>query len=72
MQWVISVALAIHAFFCFFEPLLPQPIASASLSPSGTWQLLWRDGDTADKTAYNAWSIPAVLMPIAESLDATH
>ena len=51
-------AQAIHAFSCLFEPLLPQPIASASLSPSGTWQLLWRDGDTAGRSAHNACSIP--------------
>ena len=54
----VAVALVRHACSYFFGVLLSQPIASASLSPSGTWLLLWRDDDTAGKNAHNDWSSP--------------
>ena len=72
MQTVVAAAQARHACSYFFGILLFQPIASASLSPSGTWLFLWRDGDTSCKTAHNAWSIPSNLMPTAGNLGATH
>ena len=68
MQTAVTADLVIPVCFCF---CLSQPIASASLCPSGTWVLLWRDGDTAGRNAHIAWSIPAALMPIAENLGAT-
>ena len=48
MQKADAVALARHAFPCFY---CSQPIASASVSPNGTWLLPWRDGDTSGRTA---------------------
>ena len=44
--------LARHACSCFCCSYCSEPIASASVSPSGTWLLFWRDGDTSGKTAY--------------------
>ena len=67
MQTAVTADLVIFACFCF---CLSLPVVSASLSPSGTWVLLWRDGDTFGRNAHNAWSIPSVLVPVAERMGA--
>ena len=58
--------------FFLLEVLVSQPIASASLIPSGTWMLFQSDGDSSGKNAHNAWSSPTNLTPAAENLGATH
>ena len=66
---VVAVALVIQAFSCISDCLLPQPIVSGSLSPSGTYLLPWRGGDIPGKTAHNAWSSTSVLMAVVDGLN---
>jgi hypothetical protein len=67
---VVAFALVIAVCFCSCCCCWSQPIASASLSPSGTWVLPWRDGDTSYKTAHNPWSISSALVLVPGSLGA--
>ena len=67
MQMTVVFALVIPVCFCF---CLSLPVVSASLSPSGTWVLLWRDGDTFGRNAHNDWSIPLALVPGLGNLGA--
>ena len=68
-QKVVAAALVIPVCFCF---CLSPPISSASLSPSGTWEHLWNNGDTSGRNAHNAWSIPSALVPVAGNWGAIH
>jgi hypothetical protein len=60
MQTAVTADLVIPVCFYF---CLSLPIASASLSPSDTFVLLWRDGDTSGRNALNAWSSRSALVP---------
>ena len=65
MQTVVAFALVRPFCFCF---CLSQPIASASLSPNGTWEHLCCDGDTSGRNAHNAWSSRSALVPVSGNL----
>jgi len=54
-------------------PCLSPPIASASLSPSGTWEHLWRDGDSfSDVIEFQPAVVPVVAVGVVSRQWKSH